>query len=254
VTVLDTPAGVLAVKSPRPGSSGIGWLDPLDVMRREAAFYLAAAPVGGAALPSVVAVAPDAGVLVFEGVEATHPLDQAAGLGLPDARRIAADLGRLHVALRAVLDAAGLPYFADSAQWRAVADCAAATPAFRAEVGARLDPGATSIVERLPGALDALGARAADGVASSLTVCSLDMRADNLIRCGDRLVFIDWQLAAVAPGPVALAMLVDELRRPGGGQPRARRPLRADRGPRSREAWTGFLVGCWCGPPSPFPS
>ncbi|HEV7761872.1 MAG TPA: hypothetical protein VGO78_22850, partial [Acidimicrobiales bacterium] len=89
VVLLDTPAGSLAVKAPTDRPSGLAWLDSLAVMRHEAAFYLAVGSIEApAALPRVVAVAPEAGVVVMEGRVPTRVLDQAAGLGGDEAERV----------------------------------------------------------------------------------------------------------------------------------------------------------------------
>jgi hypothetical protein len=234
IVLLDTVAGAIAVKRPTSRPSGIDWLDSRRAMRHEAAFYLAASRAEtGDMLPRVVAVAPGAGVVVMEAVADDRRFDQAAGLGPEELGRVVDRLGTLHRALREV----AMPELATSALWRRVfADAHATLPDFVAGHGRDLGPGARAVLGRLQ--------LPDPGAPATTTVCSMDMRADNILARGERIVFVDWQLAARAPGGMDLAgLLATSAAAPTEGVDEVVHRYAEAAGIETGEARDGFLRG-----------
>lgn len=245
VTILDTLIGRIAVKRPRTDPSLARWLSSGLLSRREVDFYLATEDVETHALPRILALSQELGLLVMEGVEPEFGLDQFQGLSIKDCQSVIESLGCLHLELRAVVDAPTIQAFESSPAWREIfADCEVALPRFLDEFSDLFAVESLQLLQDLPSKMDDIQG-AARKLKASTTVCSMDMRADNVLAMSTyHFVFIDWQFAARAPGGFDLASLLSTSADLAPSQVRymAFQYSRASKCGVD-EVWAGFLLG-----------
>ena len=208
IQLLQTPNGSFAIKYPGESHCELNWLNPLNVNRREVDFYVTSSDQANNALPDVIAVNRQAGLTVMKFIDSGTSLNQLDGIQKDQLTQIVKRLSQLHRRLSELESCARIPIFGEGSEWENIFnDAGKHRASFINEFGSLFTESSREIIERLPKALPRI-AEAGGKLQRSQTICSMDMRADNIILSPDGPTFIDWQFATTAPGAVDLAALL----------------------------------------------